>query len=260
MNHSFDKDIAVAYGLPEAIILNHIQFWIEQNEANKLNYYDGSYWTYNTTKAFAEIFPYLSQRQIQCALKHLRDEGILKTGNYNKSAYDRTLWYAFTEKGISIMQKCKMEDVKMSNGFDAQVQPIPDNNTDIIPDRDNSNNNSLASETDTKQKKPDLKELEKDFEEVWKAYPKKQGKEAAKKAYIKARKAGISNCEIVAGLTRYRLFITRNKTEDRYIKHGSTWFNQKCWEDDYSINDVPATSNSVPSEDDYDFERGSFWK
>lgn len=260
MNHSFDKDIAVAYGLPEAIILNHIQFWIEQNEANKLNYYDGSYWTYNTTKAFAEIFPYLSQRQIQCALKHLRDEGILKTGNYNKSAYDRTLWYAFTEKGISIMQKCKMEHTEMSNGFDAQVQPIPDNNTDIIPDRDNSNNNSLASETDTKQKKPDLKELEKDFEEVWKAYPKKQGKEAAKKAYIKARKAGTSNCEIVAGLTRYRLFITRNKTEDRYIKHGSTWFNQKCWEDDYSINDVPATSNSVPSEDDYDFERGSFWK
>ena len=65
MNHSFDKDIAVAYGLPEAIILNHIQFWIEQNEANKLNYYDGSYWTYNTTKAFAEIFPYLSQRQMK---------------------------------------------------------------------------------------------------------------------------------------------------------------------------------------------------
>lgn len=258
MNHSFDKDIAVAYGLPEAIILNHIQFWIEQNEANKLNYYDGSYWTYNTTKAFAEIFPYLSQRQIQCALKHLRDEGILKTGNYNKSAYDRTLWYAFTEKGISIMQKCKMEDVKMSNGFGTQVQPIPDNNTDIIPDRDNSNNNSLASETDTKAKSS-LSDLEKDFEEVWKAYPKKQGKEAAKKAYIKARKAGTSNLEIVAGLTRYKLFIQANRTEDRYIKHGSTWFNQKCWEDDYSINEKPAANNTVPSEDDYDFERGSFW-
>ena len=260
MNHSFDKDIAVAYGLPEAIILNHMQFWIEQNEANNINFYDGSYWTYNTTKAYAEIFPYFSQRQIQCALKHLRDEGILKTGNYNKSAYDRTLWYAFTEKGISIMQKCKMEDVKMSNGFDAQVQPIPDNNTDIIPDRDNSNNNSLASETDTKQKKPDLKELEKDFEEVWKAYPKKQGKEAAKKAYIKARKAGTSNCEIVAGLTRYRMFITQNKTEDRYIKHGSTWFNQQCWNDEYNISPVNDSNNTVPSEDDYDFERGSFWK
>lgn len=259
MNHSFDKDIAVAYGVAEAIILNHMQFWIEQNEANKMNYYDGSYWTYNTTKAYSEIFPYFSQRQIQCALKHLRDEGILKTGNYNKSAYDRTLWYAFTEKGISIMQKCKMEVAGMSNGFDAQVQPIPDNNTDIIPDRDNTDNNSNASESNSAQK-ISSKEIENDFEEVWKAYPKKQGKEAAKKAYIKARKAGTSNCEIVAGLTRYKLFIQANRTEDRYIKHGSTWFNQKCWEDDYSISEKPAVNNTIPTEDDYDFERGSFWK
>ena len=261
MNHSFDKDIAVAYGLPEAIILNHMQFWIEQNEANNINFYDGSYWTYNTTRAYAEIFPYLSQRQIQCALKHLRDEGILKTGNYNEVAYDRTLWYAFTEKGISIMQKCKMEVTGMSNGFDAQVQPIPDNNTDNNS-INNSDNNSIASETNAKQKN-DLKQIESDFEEVWKAYPKKQGKEAAKKAYIKARKAGTSNCEIVAGLTQYIAFIRANNTSERYIKHGSTWFNQKCWQDDYSINQSSAnnsTNNTVPTEDDYDFERGSFWK
>lgn len=116
---------------------------------------------------------------------------------------------------------------------------------------------TLASEIDTKQKKPDLKELEKDFEEVWKVYPKKQGKEAAKKAYIKARKAGTSNLEIIKGLTQYKLFIQANNTADKYIKHGSTWFNQKCWEDDYSIQD---NSNNIPTEDDYDFERGSFWK
>lgn len=258
MNHSFDKDIAVAYGLAEAIILNHMQFWIEQNKANNINFNDGSYWTYNTTKAYAEIFPYLSQRQIQCALKHLREEGILKTGNYNKSAYDRTLWYAFTEKGISIMQKCKMENVEMSNGFDAQVQPIPINNTDNNS-IDNSNNNSLASETNAKQK-IDLKQIENDFEEVWKIYPKKQGKENAKKAYIKARKAGTSNCEIVAGLLRYIDFIKANRTEDRYIKHGSTWFNQQCWNDEYNISSANDSNNTVPTEDEYDFERGSFWK
>ena len=150
-----------------------------------------------------------------------------------------------------------MEHTEMSNGFDAQVQPIPDNNTDnnsdIIPD-----NNTNASETNTKQN--DLKELENDFEEVWKIYPKKQGKENAKKAYIKARKAGTSKLDIISGLLRYIEFIKANRTEDRYIKHGSTWFNQKCWDDDYSpvIND--AVNNNIPTEDDYDFERGSFWK
>ena len=159
------------------------------------------------------------------------------------------------------MQKCKMEVAEVSNGFDAQVQPIPDNNTDIIPDRDNTDNNSIASESNSAQK-ISSKEIENDFEEVWKAYPKKQGKEAAKKAYIKARKAGTSHLEIVAGLTRYKLSLQANKTEERYIKHGSTWFNQKCWEDDYSINQSSANksnNNTVPTEDDYDFERGSFW-
>lgn len=118
---------------------------------------------------------------------------------------------------------------------------------------------TLASETNAKQK-IDLKQIENDFEEVWKIYPKKQGKEAAKKAYIKARKAGTSNLEIIKGLTQYKLFIQANNTADKYIKHGSTWFNQKCWEDDYSINEKPAANNTVPSEDEYDFERGSFWK
>ncbi len=144
-----------------------------------------------------------------------------------------------------------------------QTNALSPNNINAL-NADNINalsSDTLASETNAKQN--DLKELEKDFEEVWKAYPKKQGKEAAKKAYIKARKAGTSNCEIVAGLTQYIAFIRANNTSERYIKHGSTWFNQKCWQDDYSINQSSAnnsTNNTIPTEDDYDFERGSFWK
>jgi hypothetical protein len=54
------------------------------------------------------------------------------------------------------------------------------------------------------------------------------------------------------------MFIQANNTADRYIKHGSTWFNQQCWQDDYSVQD--NSNRSIPTEDDYDFERGSFWK
>lgn len=131
MQHSFDIDIAKDYGLLEAILLNNLWFWIEKNRANNANYYDGYYWTYNSTRAFNELFPYVSQRQIQCALKRLIDEEILQTGNYNKVAYDRTLWYAFTEKGKCIMQKCKMDCAKMLNGYNENVKPIPDINSDI---------------------------------------------------------------------------------------------------------------------------------
>ena len=43
MQHSFDIDIAKEYGILEAILLNNMQFWIEKNKANGINYYDGNY-------------------------------------------------------------------------------------------------------------------------------------------------------------------------------------------------------------------------
>lgn len=109
MYHSFNIVIAKEYGILEAIILGHLEYWIQKNAANQKNYHDGFYWTYNSARAFTELFPYVSQRQIQTALKHLKELEIIQTGNFNKSSYDRTLWYAFTKKGYSIMQKCKME-------------------------------------------------------------------------------------------------------------------------------------------------------
>ena len=137
MEHSFNIIVAKEYGIVEAILLNNFEYWIAKNQANQTNFYNGVYWTYNSTRAFTELFPYLSQRQIQYALKHLKDEDIIQTGNFNKSAYDRTLWYAFTKKGLSILQKCKMESTEMLNRFTENVEPIPNINTNI-----NTNNNN----------------------------------------------------------------------------------------------------------------------
>ena len=145
MQHSFDIEIAEKYGVSEAILLQHLWFWIEKNKANEVNFYDGTYWTYNSAKAFVKLFPYMTQRQIQNALKRLKEKGIIKTGNYNKSAYDRTLWYAFTELGKSIMQKCKMENTNLSNGLHENVTPIPDINTDINTDNNNKKERKKTS-------------------------------------------------------------------------------------------------------------------
>lgn len=133
MQHHFDVEIAEKYGVLEAVILNNMQFWIKHNEANQTNFYDGYYWTYNSTKAFAEIFPYATEKQIRKALTHLIDEGILKTGNYNKLSFDRTLWYTITEKGKCIFPVGQMEVAKKANGNDLEDRPIPNINTNIIP-------------------------------------------------------------------------------------------------------------------------------
>ena len=128
--HFFDIRIAKLYGINCAVILQNIWHWVQKNEANGTNFNDGNYWTYNSTKAFAKQFPYLSQRQIETALKKLRDNGIIMTGNYNAVQYDRTLWYAVTEKGKCILHSCEMDFTSKGNGFTPDVEPIPDINAD----------------------------------------------------------------------------------------------------------------------------------
>lgn len=131
MEHSFDIDIAKKYGIPAAILLKHLYFWIEKNKANESNFFDGHYWTYNSRKAFSELFPYMSPRQIDYAMQKLIEDGLVITGNYNKVSYDRTLWYAITKKGYSISQNCKMESTELENGKPENVKPIPYINTYI---------------------------------------------------------------------------------------------------------------------------------
>lgn len=139
MYHSFDTDVAALVGVNAAIIFNNIAFWIKKNEANEENYYDGCYWTYNTKAAWRTLFPYMGEKQFKAALQKLIDEGLLKTGCYNSKPFDRTLWYALTEKGYSMLQNGiapkaqnrTMEEPKRDS-------PIPYINTYINTDINNN--------------------------------------------------------------------------------------------------------------------------
>lgn len=134
MEHHFNVEVACRYGMLEAVLLNHLEFWLKKNEANERNFYDGRYWTYNSVKALQKLFPYVSEHKIRNALKRLEDDGVIMTGNYNKSSYDRTMWYSISDKGFSILQNYKMEITKKQNGNDKKIKPIPDNNTDDYSD------------------------------------------------------------------------------------------------------------------------------
>lgn len=153
--HCFDVDVAKRYGVNCAVILNNIYHWITKNEANGENFYDGYYWTYNSTKAFNELFPYLTQKQIETALKKLRDEGILITGNYNENKYDRTLWYAITEKGKCILHTGEMDFTSEGNGFYPEGKAIPNINTNINTNINNNinNNNNIDYKKENKKEK-----------------------------------------------------------------------------------------------------------
>ena len=123
--HVFDVDVAQEVGVNAAILLENIAHWIEHNRANedKKSFHDGRYWTYNSMKAFSELFPYLKPNAVRTALKKLKDADLIIVGNFNKLAYDRTQWYALTEKaeallGIntSICKKSQMDSEENTNG------------------------------------------------------------------------------------------------------------------------------------------------
>ena len=187
MEHHFNVEIAKEYGILEAIILNNFQHWIEKNRANGTNYHDGFYWTYNSTRAFSELFPYASQKQIRKALQHLISEGIVQTGNYNKTPYDRTLWYSFTEKGNSIFQTVNIHLPEKENGNDLEGQPIPDNKPNNKPDNklkeskeesNNTQNRQVETSEELKQMQKEIEQLKAENEKLKtkKAKPKKQVK------------------------------------------------------------------------------------
>ena len=144
--HSFYIEDAEKHGVEKAVILYNLRFWLEKNKANDKNLHDGYYWTYNSAKAFATLFPYYNSSKIHRLLTQMESEGLVLSGNYNKKGYDRTKWYSMPEFSVesidnshfsllqnAIFHYCKMDISLLQNAFCRSATPIPDINTDGKP-------------------------------------------------------------------------------------------------------------------------------
>lgn len=274
MIHSFNINIATKYGVHSAIILDNLNYWITKNQANEQHFYDGHYWTYNSKKAFAELFPYMTERQIDYALKKLIDDGIIITGKYNTNKYNQTLWYAITNFGYSILQNCEMEQTNLSNQNDKIVECNTNNKQADIKQQIITTNNKENPYTEkpftenpsTVNVSNKNVQIEQEFEEVWKLYPRKEDKKKAFMAYKTARKKA-SFDEIKKGVETYSNHIKASNTDKRYIKLGATYFNGECWANTYEQRTKQGKANftereytkeqldiigRVPSIEDYD--------
>ena len=94
----FNTEIAKKIGVVEAVLLDNIERTINKHSANGENFFKDRYWIYGSSKAFAEIFTYLSRQQIARALKRLVDDGWLIKDNFNTDKFNRTSWYALSDK------------------------------------------------------------------------------------------------------------------------------------------------------------------
>jgi hypothetical protein len=105
---------------------------------------------------------------------------------------------------------------------------------------ENNTNNINKQINNTKNKKniSVLPNLEAEFEEFWKQYPKRSNnsKKTAKEKFLQARKKKKIPYEtIINGLYQYKAYLEATDSEEQYIAHASTWLNQERWENDYLI-------------------------
>ena len=110
MDYSFNIEFAKRYGVDEAIMVKSFQYWIRLNKANKVNYHDSRYWTFNTYKSLTEYYPFYTEKQVRRIIESLVDKKILIKGNYNKISYDRTIWYAFYNEELYLSDNFHLED------------------------------------------------------------------------------------------------------------------------------------------------------
>lgn len=216
MEHSFDIEAAEAFGLQEAILIKNFQYWILKNKANQKHHYDGRYWTYNSIKALSELFPYWSHRQVENYVKSLVNQNVLITGNYNNSAYDRTIWYAFFDESIFLNANFHSRfsvngntEMSISN-----TNSNTNNNTNTIITNSNefelSEGNKKFLNDDFKKNTPPVppappkdKSL---FNEWWSIWKKKVGKEKAMKKFNSLKES--EQREVIEHSKQYMAVVT----------------------------------------------------
>jgi hypothetical protein len=141
VEHHFNTDLAKEYGVNEAIFCHNVYFWVVRNRANKHNFHKGRYWTFNSNKAFQELFPYWSKRQLDTIIKNCQQKGLVLVDQFNQKNFDRTNWYTVTGKVFKVYepnnhalhetvqsteQNGAMDSTHPGNGLHETVQPIPD--------------------------------------------------------------------------------------------------------------------------------------
>ena len=203
-----------------------------------------------------------NETAINSTLKELKDNGYLKVTkkmpNETKSGRIEYV-YDIYETPKQEGEKQALENLGLENqgvevqGLENQGQLNTEEVSTEITSIEERNKDNLK-EKNTKKEKNSL--LTEEFDSIWARYPRHEGKQNALKSYIKARQEGVDMVTIKDAVESYRRMCESERREKRYIKQGSTWFNQRSWEDEYgSTKTLGAGTSCENSEfDKYDTE------
>lgn len=271
--------VAERYGFEEAVFLHSIVYWYRANRANNNNFRDGRWWTYNSIKAFEEIFPWWSAKQIRRIANSCREQGALIAGEFNEDRRDRSLWYTpgnellalyglAAETGKCTCPNGQMHSPKQASSFaqmgecnirkpcsnhgETDMPPYSPPAGDGAPVEPAPEDRPARKSTSSRRAKsmPDYDPAA--FEIFWSAYPRKDGRQAAVRAWDKLKPDKPLCRTMYAALKRQRQSEQWAEEGGRFIPHFSTWLNQRKWEDqgvDLSLLDRTRRSSTGWADD-----------
>ena len=142
-----DRELAKAFGLNEAIVLQQLNYWLNGKSAKLIN---GRKWIYNSYKQWQEDnFPFFFLSTVRRAIENCEKKGLIITDNFNKAGFDKTKWYSIdyemVDKGMSkrVAQNEQTDCSKRANGV-AQNEQTNTRDYSEITTEITTDNNSQA--------------------------------------------------------------------------------------------------------------------
>lgn len=159
-------------------------------------------------------------------IKHWRIHNYIQKDRYHETNYTEEKAMLTTKENgaYSLMDTPCIQDVSK---VDTEVSIGKDSQGEVSQGKERANISAFKAE----------------FEEIWKLYPRKHGKDKAREYYIRDRKAGATYEEIGKGVLDYANYVQAEDIELQYMKMGSTFFSQKSWMDDWQIRSRSKSNN-----------------
>ncbi|HGF1015261.1 MULTISPECIES: conserved phage C-terminal domain-containing protein [Enterobacter cloacae complex] len=154
-----NPDLAYSIGLNEAIALQQVNYWLKETTSGLER--DGVRWIYNTTEQWLEQFPFWSESTLKRTFTRLKQLGVLKVEQLNKSQRDMTNYYTINYESElldevkvtkSKSSKCTlpsgqnepMEEVKVERSIGSKrTALIRSNCTDVLTENTTENTTDI---------------------------------------------------------------------------------------------------------------------
>jgi hypothetical protein len=188
---------------------------------------------------------------VRAGLKELEDSGYLKRERY-RAEDGRWEWcsviYESPCSGFPSMEKPRTGQPSTgqpSTGQPSTGQPSMENLSNITKTERTNTERIKTEEIKTQKQSPsalaqptadravDGFDFEVWFETIfWPQYPRKMGKDGAKKGLLRIVKSAAKSAEVLVGLTRWLASHDWAKEGGKFIPYGSTWVNGRRWLDE----------------------------